>query len=113
MGRLAEIAGDESSNDKSRTFVFQEEGHTLGNALRSVIAQYPHVNFCGYTVPHPAEAKMHFRIQMSKGRAIDALRNGLEDLEKLCDHTTEKFTQAWQEFEKNPVIDVIKKPEIP
>lgn len=50
---------------------------------------------------------------MKRGRAIDALRNGLEDLEKLCDDTTEKFTKAWQEFERNPVVDVIKKPDIP
>ncbi|XP_046487226.1 DNA-directed RNA polymerases I and III subunit RPAC2 isoform X1 [Neodiprion pinetum] len=96
MGRLAELAGDGESGEKSRTFVFQDEGHTLGNALRSIIAQYPDVQFCGYTVPHPAETKMHFRIQAKSGRAVDILRKGLEDLEKACEHTAKAFETAWQ-----------------
>ncbi|XP_057340008.1 probable DNA-directed RNA polymerases I and III subunit RPAC2 [Microplitis mediator] len=99
MVRLAELAGDESSGDQSRTFVFQDEGHTLGNALRSIIAHYPDVDFCGYTVPHPAEAKMHFRIQMKKnGRAIDALRRGLKDLDEVCDHVNQVFTEKYETF---------------
>ncbi|XP_063986040.1 probable DNA-directed RNA polymerases I and III subunit RPAC2 [Diachasmimorpha longicaudata] len=100
MGRLAAIAGDEATGEKSRTFVFNDEGHTLGNVLRSVISQYPDVQFCGYTVPHPSEAKMHFRIQMKRGRAVDALRQGLQDVEKLCDHTTKTFTRAWEAFQQ-------------
>lgn len=51
----------------------------------------PDVQFCGYTVPHPAESKMHFRIQMHKGRAVDALKSGLQDLVKVCDHTLDTF----------------------
>lgn len=49
------------------------------------------MQFCGYTVPHPAENKMHFRIQMHQGRALDALKRGLQDLIKVCDHTMETF----------------------
>nr|CAD7258364.1 unnamed protein product [Timema shepardi] len=84
------LAGDEKS-EKSRTFVFSEGGHTVGNALRSIVSRYPEVLFCGYTVPHPAEANMHFRIQTSGVRAVDVLRRGIEDLEKLCDHTINSF----------------------
>lgn len=98
MGRLAELAGDQIYGEKSRTFVFLEEGHTLGNALRFIISQYSDVEFCGYTVPHPAEAKMHFRIQTKKGRAADILKRGLEDLEKVCDHTLETFNEAYKEY---------------
>ncbi|XP_074107866.1 RNA polymerases I and III subunit AC2 l(2)37Cg [Cotesia typhae] len=99
MVRLAELAGDQISGDKSRTFVFQDEGHTLGNALRSIITHYPDVEFCGYTVPHPAEPKMHFRIQMKgNGRAVDALRRGLKDLEAACDHVTQVFTEKYEAF---------------
>lgn len=58
----------------------------------------PDVEFCGYTVPHPAESKMHFRIQMSKGRAVDALKRGLEDLVKICDHTMETFDEELLSF---------------
>ncbi|KAF5274878.1 hypothetical protein FQA39_LY07060 [Lamprigera yunnana] len=90
---IAQLAGDDPAEEKSKTFVFHNEGHSLGNALRCVIASYEDVELCGYTVPHPAEAKMHFRIQMHRGRAIDALRRGLKDLVKLCDHTLETFNE--------------------
>lgn len=51
------------------------------------------VSFCGYTIPHPQENKMHFRIQTinSDVRAIDVLRRGLKDLESVCDHTISSF----------------------
>lgn len=31
--------------------------------LFSLIDNSPNVDFCGYSLPHPSEAKMHFRIQ--------------------------------------------------
>lgn len=37
---------------------------------------------------------MHFKIQMSKGKAVDALRKGLEDLIQVCDVTMNKFDEA-------------------
>ena len=46
------------------------EGHTLGNVLRSVIMQNPQVAFCGYSLPHPAEDQMHLRIQTVEGKVI-------------------------------------------
>lgn len=58
----------------------------------------PDVEFCGYTVPHPAETKMHFRIQTKNGPAADVLRRGLEDLKKVCDHTLETFYEACKEY---------------
>ncbi|CAG9861784.1 unnamed protein product [Phyllotreta striolata] len=93
MNCCFKLSGTEvgKDNDKSKTFVFQDEGHTLGNALRCVISNYPDVQFCGYTVPHPAESKMHFRIQTYNGKAIEALKKGLEDLMQLCDITLDKF----------------------
>ena len=58
----------------SRTFVFYNEGHTLGNPIRTIMMQQQEVlswshgfregvEFCGYSVPHPVEAKMHLRVQ--------------------------------------------------
>lgn len=62
----------------------------------------PDVNFCGYTVPHPADTKMHFRIQTTKDvRAVDVLRRGLVDLEKVCSHTLESFDQAYQDHQQS------------
>lgn len=34
-----QLAGDEGSGDRNRTFVFEEEGHTLGNVLKSIISR--------------------------------------------------------------------------
>ncbi|KAL3267269.1 hypothetical protein HHI36_011402 [Cryptolaemus montrouzieri] len=98
ISQLAETETGSNSLESTKTFVFQDEGHTLGNALRCVIASNPNVQFCGYTVPHPSEAKMHFRIQMQKGRAIDALKKGLEDLVKMCDHTLSVFDEEMLSF---------------
>lgn len=58
----------------------------------------PNVIFCGYTVPHPAESRMHLRIQMSEGKAIDALRTALEDVAKLSDHILNSFDQEMESF---------------
>ncbi|KAF7273721.1 RNA polymerases I and III subunit AC2 l(2)37Cg [Rhynchophorus ferrugineus] len=101
---VAQLAGSGTTNEASKTFVFQSEGHTLGNALRCIISNYPDVQFCGYTVPHPAENKMHFRIQMYNGKAIDALKRGLEDLVKVCDITLEKFDAEFQSFTENHTV---------
>lgn len=57
------------------------------------------VQFCGYTVPHPAENKMHFRIQTANGTsAVETLRRGLEDLEDVCNHTIELFESEVRDF---------------
>jgi len=78
-----------------RTFVFKNEGHTLGNVLRSVIMQNPQVAFCGYSLPHPAEDQMHLRIQTVEGvDAQDALLKGLTDLKKMTVHAKEVFQTA-------------------
>ncbi|XP_015190621.1 PREDICTED: probable DNA-directed RNA polymerases I and III subunit RPAC2 [Polistes dominula] len=101
MGRLVVLAGDQVHGEQSRTFIFLNEGHTLGNALQNIIAHYPEVTFCGYTVPHPAENKINFRIQTKTGRATDILKRGLQDLEKICDHTLEVFNEAYKQYKSS------------
>lgn len=51
------------------------------------------MEFCGYTLPHPAEAKINFRIQMHRGRAVDAMKRGLQDLVKVCSHTLDTVNE--------------------
>ncbi|MCL4120136.1 UNVERIFIED_CONTAM: hypothetical protein GTU68_005969 [Idotea baltica] len=69
-------------DDFCKTFVINDEDHTLGNALKHIIVHYPAVVFCGYTVPHPMERKIHLRIQSVKTPATDILRQGIKDLKK-------------------------------
>lgn len=86
MGRITELSSGENNSQYASTFVIENEGHTLGNALKSIIVNYPDVEFCGYNVPHPQENKIHLRIQSyGKVKAIDILRRGLQDLEFVFD----------------------------
>jgi len=87
------------ASETAASFEFEGEDHTLGNALRYVIMKNPEVEFCGYSIPHPSEAKMNVRIQTYDGTTVyDALEKGLDDLADLCDIVTEKFTEARDAF---------------
>jgi len=76
------------------SFEFEDEDHTLGNALRYIIMKNPDVEFCGYSIPHPSEALMNIRIQTYKGTAREALEKGFDDLEGLCEVVADTFTRA-------------------
>ncbi|KAL6713079.1 RNA polymerase subunit AC19 [Lecanora helva] len=88
------------ANDTAASFQFEAEGHTLGNALRYSIMKNPEVEFCGYSIPHPSEAKMNIRIQTYEGTTVyDALEKGFDDLVDLCDVVIDKFTAARDDFD--------------
>ncbi|PGH06656.1 DNA-directed RNA polymerase I and III subunit RPAC2 [Blastomyces parvus] len=85
--------------DTAASFQFDKEDHTLGNALRYVIMKNPEVEFCGYTMPHPSEAKMNLRIQTYDTTNVFAvLEKGFDDLMDLCDTVTETFIEAKNAF---------------
>ncbi|KAL9641386.1 MAG: hypothetical protein Q9204_000021 [Flavoplaca sp. TL-2023a] len=87
------------ATDSAASFQFDGEDHTLGNALRFMIMKNPEVELCGYSIPHPSEAKMNLRIQTYEGTtAYDALEKGFDDLVDLCDVVTMKFTDARNDF---------------
>jgi len=93
--RFLSAVAPEDGDETCKTFLFKGEGHTLGNALRFVISSYPEVVFCAYTLPHPAEDVMHFRIQTVPGIVPqDILQRGLHDLMKLSEVVVEKFEEA-------------------
>lgn len=74
-----------SADLTSITFCVKEEDHTLGNSLRWSILQNPEVDFCGYSIPHPSEAKTNIRIQTTeKANSIDAMNKGIDDLKSIC-----------------------------
>ena len=93
-------------SDTSKTFVFLNEGHTLGNALRHVAAQHPNTEFAGYTVPHPSDPKMNLRLQTRKVAgsssavaANDVLRETAQTLKSMCEHIKASFGQSNAEFD--------------
>ncbi|GMM35300.1 DNA-directed RNA polymerase core subunit [Saccharomycopsis crataegensis] len=84
-----------SEDGTAASFQIIEEDHTLGNALKSMIMKNPEVEFCGYSIPHPSEPKLHLRIQTYGNiTAVEALHKGLDDLASLCTVVEEKFSQS-------------------
>ncbi|KAF3925046.1 hypothetical protein AA313_de0206034 [Arthrobotrys entomopaga] len=93
------MLGSATDDDSCASFQFENEDHTLGNALRWIIMKNPQVEFCGYSIPHPSEPKMNMRIQTyGEITAKDALIQGLADLRDLCDVVTDKFVAEKERF---------------
>ena len=88
------------SSDTSATFIFGNEDHTLGNALRHILIQRPETDFCGYSVPHPYEPKMHIRLQTNNLPSIQILKAGLKDLEETANILDDKFIEALGKYKK-------------
>jgi DNA-directed RNA polymerase I and III subunit RPAC2 len=79
----------------SATFQFHQEDHTLGNALRYMLARDPKVQFAGYCVPHPSEAVMNVRVQCEKdSRAEIVVDKALEDLSQVFTEISHLFERA-------------------
>ncbi|CAF9905048.1 RNA polymerase subunit AC19 [Imshaugia aleurites] len=87
------------ASDTAASFEFEAEDHTLGNALRYMVMKNPEVELCGYSIPHPSEAKMNLRIQTYDGTTVyDVLEKGFDDLMGLCDVVIDKFTVTRDNF---------------
>lgn len=96
------IQYDEGSSPYSGSMLFTGETYTMGNALRQTILTNPKVNFCGYTVPHPAETKMALRVQAEPGEKItDITLNAIGDFKQWLNNSLEDFNRAWEDFEKS------------
>ncbi|TDH71599.1 hypothetical protein CCR75_001046 [Bremia lactucae] len=90
-----------TTSDYSKTYVFHEEDHTLGNALRYILMRNPDVDFCGYTIPHPSEPMMHIRLQTRQGAPADeAMRAGLTDLRKVTSHIGDAYRKELKAFKR-------------
>ena len=98
--RKLEVVNESSIDEFSKTFTINSEDHTLANALRYLIMKNPNVIFCGYTIPHPSEFKVNFRIQTNKKvTALDVLEKGLNDLNGQSSHVLNVFENSIREFE--------------
>lgn len=60
----------------------------------------PDVEFCGYSIPHPSEAKLHIRIQTRSNfillgtSALSILERALNEVKEMADHTLILFSEA-------------------
>ena len=83
----------------SATYIFGNEDHTLGNAIRHVLMKRTETEFCGYSVPHPYEPKMNVRLQVSKDTTSQkVLLAGLKDLEECANQLDDVFVAALNNF---------------
>ncbi|EGR29821.1 hypothetical protein IMG5_148050 [Ichthyophthirius multifiliis] len=93
---------DQNEKDKtSATYIFYDEDHTLGNALRYVLVKRKDVEFCGYTIPHPSENRLNLRLQTSSKNSNEVLKESLDSLAGLCDVLNDKFVDALKKHKKN------------
>ncbi|KAL7412653.1 DNA-directed RNA polymerase I and III 16 kDa polypeptide [Mrakia frigida] len=95
------------------TFNIKDEDHTLGNALRWMVMKNPDVEFCGYSMPHPSEAKFHLRIQMyGKKSALECLLKALDDLRNLLGAIQDSYKDSLDSEEYTAVQDVDVQAEV-
>ncbi|KAG8385330.1 hypothetical protein BUALT_Bualt03G0031600 [Buddleja alternifolia] len=80
------------------TFSVTDEDHTLANSLRFILNQDPRVTFCGYSIPHPADARVNIRVQTTGDVAGEVLKDSCQDLMLVCQHVRSTFDQAVMEF---------------
>ncbi|CAD0029819.1 unnamed protein product [Aureobasidium pullulans] len=72
-------------------------GADIGSAEIEIVEPQRIRVFCGYSIPHPSEAKMNLRIQ-TWVNVYDVLEKGLNDLMDLCDVVVDKFTVSRDAF---------------
>ncbi|XP_047049180.1 DNA-directed RNA polymerases I and III subunit RPAC2-like [Lolium rigidum] len=86
------------TDSTSSTFSIMEEDHTLANSVRFVLNQDPRVEFCGYSIPHPADNKVNIRVQTTGDPAKDVMVDALQDLMVMCQHARGTFDTAVVDF---------------
>ncbi|KAF9517488.1 hypothetical protein BS47DRAFT_1339322 [Hydnum rufescens UP504] len=103
-----EILKGATADLSAATYCLHHETHTLGNTLRWMLMKNPKVEFCGYSVPHPSEPKIHLRIQMYDNlSSLTALLEALDNLDSLCAtigdaYTTSLESGQYETFDEKP-----------
>ncbi|XP_015057324.1 DNA-directed RNA polymerases I and III subunit RPAC2-like [Solanum pennellii] len=88
-----------SFEDQSKaTFSLTDENHTLANAVRFTLNQDPRVTFCGYSIPHPSDARVNVRVQTTGDPAREVLNDSCQDLMLICENVRETFEKAILKF---------------
>ena len=85
---------DSGGDQASATFTLHNEDHTMGNTLRYMLNKNPAVSFVGYSVPHPAEAKMNLRLQTVGPPATEVLLDSLKTVHQVGEHVLATFDNA-------------------
>lgn len=88
------VIQQEQNDKRCATYVFNNEDHTLGNLLRTILSGHSNVEFVGYSIPHPSETKMNLRLQTLSQDTNDVLNDSLRTVQNITKTLREKFQQA-------------------
>ncbi|XP_021891767.1 DNA-directed RNA polymerases I and III subunit RPAC2 [Carica papaya] len=97
-----------SSREGHATFSLTGEDHTLANALRFALNQDARVEFCGYSIPHPSDARVNIRVQTSGEPAREVLKGSCVYLKQTCEHVRGTFEKAIVEFRTSKPVEGMK-----
>ena len=94
MNDPSTLSVEAGADPSSATFTLYNEDHTIGNTLRYMLNKNPEVSFVGYSVPHPAEAKMNLRLQTVGPPATEVLLDALSTVHQVGEHVLSTFDGA-------------------
>ncbi|CAH1418233.1 unnamed protein product [Lactuca virosa] len=80
---------------------FEKLRFLVQNGTRFTLNQDPRVTLCGYSIPHPSEAKVNIRVQTTGDPAKEVLKDSCQDLMMICQHVRSTFEQAVADFKNN------------
>jgi len=99
---MAELEDDVhlEPSELDRTFIFEDEGHTLGSILTYVLESFPETDFCAYSIRHPSENKIYVRLKVKAGNSVeDIFKRGIQELNEMLNHVKKTFQKAVSTFE--------------
>ncbi|TXG74771.1 hypothetical protein ES288_1Z012500v1, partial [Gossypium darwinii] len=96
------------TDNSAATFSLTDEDHTIANAVRFTLNQDPRVTFCGYSIPHPSEARVNIRVQTTGDLAREVLKDACQNLMLMCRHVRCTFDKAVEDFKASNAVKAIK-----
>ncbi|KAK6247157.1 hypothetical protein QUC31_018722 [Theobroma cacao] len=96
------------TDNSAATFSLTEEDHTLANAVRFTLNQDPRVTFCGYSIPHPSNARVNIRVQTTGDPAREVFKDACQDLMLMCRHVRSGFDKAVEDFKASNAVKAMK-----
>jgi DNA-directed RNA polymerase I and III subunit RPAC2 len=90
-----------ASGDRSQATVrLYNETHTVGNAVRHMLARNPDAAFVGYSMPHPGEPYLNLRVQTHGAPVEELVKKALANLGDVCDIISEEFEAEMERFSR-------------
>eukprot|EP01053_Blabericola_migrator_P002068 Blabericola_migrator_1__2067@NODE_1569_length_4261_cov_130_190987_g1025_i0_p3_GENE_NODE_1569_length_4261_cov_130_190987_g1025_i0NODE_1569_length_4261_cov_130_190987_g1025_i0_p3_ORF_typecomplete_len118_score30_23RNA_pol_L_2/PF13656_6/2_3e22RNA_pol_L/PF01193_24/0_62RNA_pol_L/PF01193_24/5_6e02_NODE_1569_length_4261_cov_130_190987_g1025_i022622615 len=100
------IAMEQALKSTNLTFAIPGEDHTLGNALRAMLSSKIECEFAGYSIPHPTQRDLNFRLQVLGNKpAVKLMAEAIDDLIGLGKHVAAAYDAAIEQYKANTSDD--------